>query len=704
MKSRILFLLIVLFSQISSQKKQFTAKDLQEMNRISSPVLSPDGEYVIYSVRKWNSLTDKSYTNLQYSSLKTKELKDLTPKTKGVADSSPLFSSKFPDYLFFTRDGQIRYIKFPPEEPGKDNSFLLTNYPISINDFKIKNNAILFSAEVYFLCMNDLNCSADLIEKEGKQDYQVYDSLFALHWDTWLVQGKGSHIFYQKIKLENDKIVLDGKVDDITKGMEINCPPLFSDNSNYDLSNDGTKIAFSAHHRTHEEAWSTGWKTYYIDLNIMKNPILISKNNNDARTQSPQFSLDDTKIAYLAMNTPMLEADNLHFEIYNILTNKVYIISDPLDISVNEFNWINDSKIRFTVEKIGIIQIYMVDIRDPTNPIFVLFNTLSSIHSYGLPFTSFKNKNVLLSVKSGYDYPDSIISFENGEEIEIVNLNKDILNDIELPKPEPFNFIGGYNDTVCGWIFKPINFNMNNKYPIALLIHGGPESSWTSSWSYRWNPQLFANGGYAVVMVNPHGSTGVSTEFREAVRNDFGGVPYEDIINGLKYAINKNEYMDIRRVCAAGGSYGGYMINWIEGHNDDELVQFKCLVNHDGDFSGIAQFYGTDELWYEMTEYCPKDKTGCKPYDGKEIRDGFEKFSPEKFVKNWKTPMLVIHGGNDYRVPITEGLCTFTGLQLKGVESKFLYFPLENHWVLNPPNQVKWYEEVLNWFGIYTKE
>ena len=704
MNSYILILFIILFSSISSQKTQFTAKELQEMNRISSAVLSPDGLYVIYSVRKWDSSTDKSYTNLQYSSLKTKEIKDLTPKTFGVADYSPYFSSKFPDYVFFTRDGQIRYIKFPPTDSEKDNSILLTNYPIYINDFKIKNNVILFSSEVYFSCGNNLTCSAEKIKEEENQDYQVYDSLFVLHWDTWLVQGKGSHIFYQKIKFNegNNKIELDGEVNDITKNMEINCPPLFSDNSNYDLSNDGTKIAFSGHKRNHEEAWSTAWKTYYIDLNLMKNPILISGKEKEARTQSPKFSLDGTKIAFLAMTTPMLEADNLHFEIYNILTNKIDIISDPLDLSVNEFNWLSSNIIQFTAEKIGQIRIYNVNIADPTNPVFDLYKTSSPTDSYNLPFTALKNKKVVLSVKVGYDYPDSIISFENGEEIEIANLNKEILDKIELSKPEPFNFTGGYNDTVYGWIFKPTNFDPNKKYPVALLIHGGPESSWTSSWSYRWNPQLFANKGYAVVMVNPHGSTGFTSEFRDAVRNDFGGVPYEDIINGLKYALNNNEYMDPTRVCAAGGSYGGYMINWIEGHND--LFQFKCLVNHDGDFSGIAQFYGTDELWYEMTEYCPKDKAGCKPYDSKSIRDGFEKFSPERFVNNWKTPMLVIHGGNDYRVPITEGLCTFTGLQLKGVESKFLFFHQENHWVLNPPNQVKWYEEVLNWFGNHTME
>ena len=692
---------ILFISNIISQKTIFDAKILQGMNRISSPVLSPDGLYVIYEVRKWNSETDKSYTNLQYSSLKTKEVIDLTPKIEGRSDSSPYFSSLFPDYVFFSREGQIRYIKFPPIDSEKDYSIELTKYPIFINDFKIKHNAILFSADVYFSCQNNLECSAKLIQKEESMDYQVYDSLYAFHWDHWLVQGKGSHLFYQKIKLVNDKIELDGDVTDITSGMELNTPPLFSDISNYDLSSDGKKIAFSAHLRTHDEAWNTSWKTYYIDLEKMKRPLLIS-GHNSGRTQSPQFSKDNTQIAYLAMNIPMLETDNLHFEIYNILTNKINIIDDPLDISVNEFTWINSYKIRFTVERIGTIKIYEVNIKNPTKPIFSLFETVSETASYGLPFTAFKNKSVLLSVKAGYDYPNSIVSLDNKEEIEIANLNKDILDEVELTKPEPFNFTGGYNDTVYGWIFKPINFDPNKIYPVALLIHGGPESSFTSSWSYRWNPQLFANHGYAVVMVNPHGSTGVSTSFREAVRNDFGGVPYEDIINGLKYAIKNNKYMDSERVCAAGGSYGGFMINWIEGHND--LFNFKCLVNHDGDFSGVAQFYGTDEIFYEMTEYCPKEKPGCRPFDGKEIREGFDKYSNEKYVKNWKTPMLVIHGGRDYRVPITEGICTFTALQLKGVESKLLYFPLENHWVLNPPNQVKWYEQVLDWFDQHIKE
>ena len=199
---------------------------------------------------------------------------------------------------------------------------------------------------------------------------------------------------------------------------------------------------------------------------------------------------------------------------------------------------------------------------------------------------------------------------------------------------------------------------------------------------------------------NPHGSTGVSQKFQDAVRNDWGGVPFKDIMTGLQYAYEHYNFLDPNNTCAAGGSYGGYMINWLEGHT----TNFKCLINHDGAFSTISKFYGTEELWFQKAEFCPRDKIGCNPFDGPEIREGYEKNSPERYVKYWVTPMLVIHGGLDYRVPLTEALSVFTSLQLKNVDSKFLYFPLENHWVLKPENQVKWYDEVFDWIKSHTTQ
>ena len=693
----IISLIIIIYAAAS---EPLTPLEVQEFDRMSSPVLSPDGKYVIYAVRKWTESTQKSYTNLQFTEISTKKRGFITPAVLDQSDSSPSFSSLFPNFLFFQRKGKILYIPFPPEEIKmditEDKSKILAEYNITISEYKLKSDAFVFSADVYFDC-ETIECSARKISKETN-DYQTYTSLHMFHWDEWLIEGKGSHLFYQKFKLNEatNTFELINKPKDVTKGMELNTPPLFTSNENYDISNDGTMVTFSAHIRNHEESWSTSWHTYYINPNTMSKPYMITT-HTDARTQQPKFSLDDTKIAYLAMKTPMLESENLHFEIYNILTNKINIIDDVLDISVSDYFWENDHLLYFVSTVLGLNKIFTVDIITPTKPNFKMVDTKSTTASFGLPIKALKKRDIKLSRKVGYNCPERIVTFPDDELV--VDTNEEVLKNKELTDPMSFNFKGGYNDTVYGWIMKPINFEENKKYPVALLIHGGPESSWTSSWSYSWNPSMYAQQGYVVVMINPHGSTGVTSEFQNAVRNDWGGVPYQDIITGINYVFDHYNYVDRDRVCAAGGSYGGYMINWINGHTN----MFKCLVNHDGAFSVISKFYGTDELWFQKAEFCPTEKIGCNPFDGKEIRDGYEKNSPERFVKNWNTPTLIIHGGRDMRVPLTEGLQAFTALQLKNVDSQFLYFPLENHWTLNPPNQIQWYKSVYSWFEKYLK-
>ena len=691
-------ILLFLFATVLSQHEPLTPKEVQEFDRMSSPVLSPDGKYVIYTVRKWTQSTQKSYTNLQFTEISSKKRGYITPAVLGQSDSNPIFSSAFPNYLFFQRKGQILYIPFPPEEitidVKEDKSEVLASYNISITEYKLKKDAFVFSADVYFDC-DTIECSAKKIKEETKE-YQTYTSLHMFHWDEWLIEGKGSHLFYQKFKLVDNKFELIGSPRDLTIGMKLNTPPLFTSNENYDISPDGNLVTFSAHIRNHEESWSTSWHIYYIEPLLMDKPYMITQ-HTEARTQNPKFSLDNTKIAYLAMKTPMLESENLHFEIYNILSGKIYIIEDLLDISVTDYFWENDHLLYFVSTVLGLNKIFTVDISDYKKPNFKLINTKSNTASFGLPIKALKNKNIKLSRKVGYNCPERIVTFPNDELV--VDTNLEVLKNKELPDPESFNFVGGYNDTVYGWIMKPINFKEDVKYPVALLIHGGPESSWTSGWSYSWNPTMYAQQGYAVVMINPHGSTGVNSDFQNAVRNDWGGVPYEDIIAGINYAINNFKYLDKDKICAAGGSYGGYMINWINGHTN----MFKCLVNHDGAFSVISKFYGTDELWFQKAEFCPYDKIGCNPFDGKEIRDGYEKNSPERFVQNWTTPMLIIHGGRDMRVPLTEGLQAFTALQMQNISSEFLYFPEENHWTLNPANQIQWYDSVYKWFEKHIK-
>jgi len=199
-------------------------------------------------------------------------------------------------------------------------------------------------------------------------------------------------------------------------------------------------------------------------------------------------------------------------------------------------------------------------------------------------------------------------------------------------------------------------------------------------------------------MINPHGSSGQGQKFQDAVLNDWGGVPYFDLMTGLDFALAKYSFLDKDKMCACGASYGGYMVNWIQGQTD----RFKCLVNHDGVFSTLTMFYATEEMWFPMNEYCPPGSFGCKPWEEKS-REGYLKFSPEKYVANWKTPTLVVHGSKDFRIPISEGISTFTALQVRGVPSRFLHFAEENHWVLRPENSIKWYDEVLGWLDNYIK-
>ena len=688
-----------------------TPTELLAMPKVTDYILSPDGQYLIYGVKKWNPDTGKSYTHLQYKNLETKENKDLTIALEGQSDSSPQISSQFPNYIFFQRSNKdikssIYYIPFPPE--GKTET-RLTEYILPVNDFKIKSKSIIFSTEVYFQC-ETMQCSKDLIDKESDQDYQVYTKLFMFHWDHWLVEGKGSHLFIQKIKLdENNNIVLDGDAFDATKKMEINTPPLFTDFSNYDISGDGTKIAFSAHLRNEVEAIKTGFKTYYYDLNLMSKPICITT-HTEARTQNPVFSKDGTKIAYLAMLTPGLESEILHFEVYNILTGKTIIIPNEEELSITSFLWDTDSKFIFVAESYQANQLFIADIRNPSNPVITKYEVKYSGMSYSLPYFAMKNKDVAVTKIVAYDSPERLLLLkykDSTEQIDIVNLNEDFIKTKFISQAIPFNFTGAYNDEVWGFFYKPMDYSEEKTYPVAVLIHGGPEGAYTHAWGYSWNPQMYTGRGYAVIMINPHGSVGFGYKFQDDVRNHWGGAPFEDIILGINYILEKYPNLDRTRMCAAGASYGGYMINWIQGHNyKNETLHrdwtFNCLANHDGIFSAISMYYGTEEIWFPKEEFCDKNYGDCNPWEGKEIREWFEQYSPERFTKNWNTPMIIIHGGTDYRVSLTEGLSSFTTLQLKGIPSEFLFLHEENHWVLKPENQIKWYDRVYAFFDKYT--
>ncbi len=273
-------------------------------------------------------------------------------------------------------------------------------------------------------------------------------------------------------------------------------------------------------------------------------------------------------------------------------------------------------------------------------------------------------------------------------------INNQLLARFNLKPAEDVEWTGALARKIHGFILKPTDFDPGRKYPLMVLIHGGPQSAWNNNWGYRWNPQVFADAGYIVFTPNPRGSTGYGQQFVNEISGDWGGKVYTDIMNGVAEVIRRNQFIDKNRVGAAGASYGGYMVNWIEGHNNDPRFQFKVLVSHDGVYNLTSMYGATEELWFTDWEFKGTPWTNPAMY---------QRWSPHLFVKNFKTPILVIHSELDYRVPIGEGLQLFTAVQRLGIDSKLLVFPDEGHWVLKPQNSAFWYHTVLDWIHKHLK-
>ncbi len=273
----------------------------------------------------------------------------------------------------------------------------------------------------------------------------------------------------------------------------------------------------------------------------------------------------------------------------------------------------------------------------------------------------------------------------------VTRINASRIASARLGEPEQFTFKGWNNETVHGYIVKPVDFDPGKRYPVAFLIHGGPQGSFGNDFHYRWNPQAYAGAGYAAVMVDFHGSTGYGQAFSDSIGGDWGGKPLEDLQKGLEAALSRYPWMDGNRVCALGASFGGYMVNWIAGAWPD---RFRCLVSHDGNLDERMAYFDTEELWFP--EWDHEGTPWANP-------DSYEKQNPINLVKNWKTPMLVVHGAKDFRVVETQGMSVFTALQRRGIPSKFLYLPDENHWVLKPQDSILWHETVLAWLDQWTK-
>lgn len=534
----------------------------------------------------------------------------------------------------------------------------------------------MVTSNVFPECGADDVCNQKHIdaEKDSKVKARLINGLLYRHWTTW--EGKTrSHLL--SISLA------DGKTADLTPGDREVPPFSLGGPDDYAISPDGGEVSF-AMNTDDIPAAGTNNDIFVVAIEGGMSHKITS---NPGADTSPLYSPDGKYLAYRSQSRGGYESDKWRLMVLDRATGKLTIPTDAVDRSVNSFVWEPNSKrIFFTVEDRGHQAIQFVAVEGGGVRVAVTGNnTLDDMQ-----FTP-DGRTIVFTRQSG-DSPAEICkaSSSGGAAVPLTHLNDALLGQYQLTALEDFYVAGAENTQVQSFLVKPPDFNASRKYPVLMLIHGGPEGDWGESWTYRWNAQVFAAAGYVVIMPNPRGSTGYGQKFTEDIQLDWGGKPYDDLMAVTDY-VAKLPYVDADRMAAAGGSYGGYMVDWILGHTN----RFKCLISHAGVFDLREEAESTEELWFPAWEF------GGMPWDNPEV---YDKWSPSHFVKEFQTPTLVIAGELDFRVPYTQSLELYTSLQMRKVPSQLLEFPDEGHWILKPQNSRLWYKTFIDWVDNWTKK
>jgi dipeptidyl aminopeptidase/acylaminoacyl peptidase len=555
----------------------------------------------------------------------------------------------------------------------------VTDLPLDVTSFVVSpdGRSIAVSLEVYPDCAA-IACTVDReTERASRPETgRLYDRLFVRHWDTWK-DGRRSHVFVLPIA--------GGDPIDVMRGMDADCPTKpFGGSEDYAFTPDGKAIVFTARDAGREEAWSTNFDLWVAPTDGSRPPRRLTE-ANPAWDAHPVFSPDGSTLAYLAMTRAGYEADRFRVVLLGWPDGPRRVLTEAWDRSPEHLDWSADGRtLLATAQNLGHTALFSIDARTGEVRTLVREGTVSAIAPAGSRVVY-----ALDHLRSPAEL--HAVGLDGKGARRVTGLNDARVAAARMGEPEQFTFAGWNGETVYAWVVKPADFTPGKKFPVAFLIHGGPQGSFSNQFHYRWNPQAYAGAGYGAVMVDFHGSTGYGQAFTDAIRGDWGGKPLDDLKLGLAAAIEKYPWLDGDRVAALGASYGGYMVNWIAGAWPD---RFRCLVSHDGNLDERMAYFDTEELWFPEWEH------GGTPWDAP---DGYGKHNPIDLVGRWRTPTLVVHGAQDFRVVETHGLSTFTALQRRGIPSQLLYFPDENHWVLKPRNSIQWHETVLAWLARWTR-
>jgi dipeptidyl aminopeptidase/acylaminoacyl peptidase len=663
----------------TAEKRAITFKDLISLHRVGEPQISPDGNWIAYSVATPDLEANRSVRDIWVVAAGGGgEARQLT---RGGSDTRARWSPDGKKLAFISgRSGtpQIYWIALDGGEATR-----LTSISTGADNelWSPDGKTVAFISSVYPDCRDDAcNAARDAAKEKNKVKARIYEKLLYRHWNEWW-DGKRSHLFVAAM-------VGGGAARDLTPGANYDVPP-FSEGAPEAIafSPDGRELCFTAN-TDRDEALSTNGDLFTVEVSGGSEPKRIT--TNPGNDWGPAYSRDGKWIAYRAQFLAGYEADRWRLMLFNRATSATATVTEEFDHSVESYEWSPDSQtIYFTAEENGEMILWGVALppRNEVKGVLAGFNSEFDLSSDG---------NTLAIVRTSLTLPAEVFAMDFKKPStprQLTHHNDMLLSQLELAPPEAFWFEGADKAKVEGFIIRPPHFDAARKYPALFLIHGGPQGAWTDAWGYRWNQQVMAAGGYVVVMVNPRGSTGYGQKFTAEISRDWGGRVYEDLMKGLDAAIAKYPFIDGARVGAAGGSYGGYMIDWIATHTD----RFKCLISHAGPYDLVSEYGATEELWFADWEF------GGPPWVKPEL---YRKWAPSEFAAGlgkYKTPSLVVGGELDFRVPYNQDLEFFTALQVQGVPSKLVIFPDEGHWVLKPQNSELWYGTFLDWLGRYLR-
>ena len=660
-------LLVGLCSLAAAQTRTYTIEDLLKARRVGDPQISPDGKRVAFTIGDVNFDANRVVNQIYVTSIDGGSAKQLTSGTS--SSSAPRWS---PDgkKIAYTTGSQLWVM-----ENDGDHKEQVTKIstgaaaPVWSPDGKW----IAFTSDVYADCDNDeCNKKRDEQAESSKVKAHIVTRLLYKHWDEWR-DAKRTHVFVVSSK--------GGTARDLTSG-DFDSPPYAAASGvDYAFSPDSSEIAY-LRNPDKVEATSTNSDIFVMPLSggPAKN-ITVRNHGYDA---GPVYTRDGKFILYRSQATAGFEADRWRLMAYNRATGASVELTRGFDLQVEELVVSPDGNtIYFTAADRGKSPIFKIPFGGGV-PQKIVANVFAS----NLRITP--DGRTFVFASSSMASPAEVYKANtDGSGLTALSSANAQLN---LKPAEEIEWTGALGRKVHGYIIKPNNFDPSRKYPLAVLIHGGPQSAWNDNWGYRWNPQVFANAGYVVFTPNPRGSVGYGQQFVNEISGDWGGKVYTDLMNGVAEVLRRNSFIDRNRVGAAGASYGGYMINWLLGHNNDPRVRFKVFVSHDGVYNLESMYGGTEELWFPEWEFKGTPWTNPAMYT---------RWSPHKFAQNFNTPILVIHSELDFRVPLGEGMQLFTAVQRKGIDSKFLTFPDEGHWVLKPQNSQLWFHTVLDWLDKY---